>query len=104
MADISFTVPKSDSGATVKILQDLVKEQKMGEVECDNKITKLSVVGVGMKSHSGVAAKMFDSLANEGINILMISTSEIAISCVIESKYTELGVRTLHEVFGLAQS
>jgi aspartate kinase len=102
-ADISFTVSKDDSHTAMNILEKLAQEHNLGQVECDSKITKLSVVGVGMRSHSGVAAKMFQSLAEEGINIMMISTSEIAISCVIESKYTELGVRTLHEAFELAQ-
>jgi aspartate kinase len=103
LADITFTVPKTDSLKAMDILERLAQEQALGQVECDPKITKLSVVGVGMRSHSGVAAKMFQSLAKEGINIMMISTSEIAISCVIESKYTELGVRTLHEAFELAR-
>lgn len=101
LADISFTVPKSDSRKAMSILEELAREQSLGEVALDPKITKLSVVGVGMRSHSGVAAKMFGSLAKEGINIMMISTSEIAISCVIDSKYTELGVRTLHSAFDL---
>jgi aspartate kinase len=70
-------------------------------VQCDDKIAKVSIVGVGMKNHTGVAATMFNTLAREGINILMISTSEIAISCVIDSKYTELAVRSLHEAFEL---
>jgi aspartate kinase len=103
LADITFTVSKTDSQKAMDILNRLAGEHKFGPVACDPKITKLSVVGVGMRSHSGVAAKMFQSLANERINIMMISTSEIAISCVIESKYTELGVRTLHEAFGLSQ-
>jgi aspartate kinase len=102
LADITFTVPQADSQKALSILEKLAQQQQLGQVECDPKITKLSVVGVGMRSHSGVAAKMFQSLAKEGINIMMISTSEIAISCVVESKYNELGVRTLHEAFGLA--
>ncbi len=104
LADITFTVPQSDSQQAMDILDKLAQEQDMGEVKCDTKIAKLSVVGVGMRSHSGVAAKMFQSLADEGINIMMISTSEIAVSCVIASKYTELGVRTLHTAFGLAEA
>jgi len=67
----------------------------------DENIAKVSVIGVGMRSHSGVAAKMFATLAKENINILMISTSEIRISCIIEEKYTELAVRALHTAFGL---
>lgn len=102
LADISFTVLKNESQKALRVLNDLVCDS-MGakEVKCDDKIAKVSVVGVGMKTHSGVAARMFDTLAKEGINILMISTSEIAISCVIESKYTELAVRSLHEAFEL---
>ena len=102
LADITFTVPKSDSAKAVDILQEMASQHNFEEVKCDHKITKISIVGVGMRSHSGVAGKMFQVLANEGINIMMISTSEIAISCVVDSKYTELGVRTLHEAFGLS--
>lgn len=100
LAKISFTVPKDECSRTVEVLR------KVGEknVEVNDKIAKLSVVGVGMRSHSGVAATMFNSLASEGINIMMISTSEIAISCVVNSKYTELGVRALHEAFGLSEN
>jgi aspartate kinase len=102
LADISFTVLKNESQKALQVIQSLMKEPLGArEVRCDDKIAKVSIVGVGMKNHSGVAARMFDSLAREGINILMISTSEIAISCVIESKYTELAVRALHEAFEL---
>lgn len=101
--DISFTVPKTDSHNAVEIInQKLIVNQKFAAVKCDEKITKLSVVGVGMRSHSGIASKMFQALAGVGINIMMISTSEIAISCVIEAKFSELGVRVLHEAFGLS--
>ncbi|MGA1791948.1 MAG: aspartate kinase, partial [bacterium] len=104
-ADISFTVLKNESQKALKVIERLMKEELGArEVQCDDKIAKVSIVGVGMKNHSGVAAKMFDTLAREGINILMISTSEIAISCVIDSKYTELAVRTLHEAFELDKS
>jgi aspartate kinase len=72
-------------------------------VQGDENIAKISIVGVGMRSHSGVASKMFEVLSGEGINIQMISTSEIKISCVIDAKYTELAVRLLHEAFGLAK-
>jgi aspartate kinase len=68
----------------------------------DDKIAKVSIVGVGMRTHSGVAAKMFETLGREQINVQMISTSEIKVSCVIEAKYSELAVRVLHEAFGLA--
>ena len=104
-ADISFTVFKNESQKALQVIERLMKEELGArEVQCDDKIAKVSIVGVGMKNHSGVAAKMFDTLAREGINILMISTSEIAISCVIDSKYTELAVRTLHEAFELDKS
>ncbi len=74
------------------------------EVRGDEHIAKVSVIGVGMRSHSGVAAKTFTALAGENINIMMISTSEIKISCIIEEKYTELAVRVLHHAFGLDSS
>ncbi len=100
--DITFTVPKSDTRKALEIINDkIIAKQKFAAVTCDEKIAKLSVVGVGMRSHSGIASKMFQTLAAVGINIMMISTSEIAISCVIDAKFSELGVRILHESFGL---
>ena len=100
--DISFTVPKTDSRRALEIIKrKLLAEHNAEGVKCDEQIAKLSVVGVGMRSHSGTAAKMFQALAANNINIMMISTSEIAISCVIESKYGEAGTRILHEAFGL---
>jgi len=101
--DISFTVPKTDYAHTQEIVRAMVKEIGADKVIGDDKIAKVSIVGVGMRTHSGVAAKMFETLGREKINILMISTSEIKISCVIEAKYTELAVRVLHEAFGLAR-
>ena len=101
--DISFTVPKTDYVRTQEIVRAMVKEIGADKVIGDDKIAKVSIVGVGMRTHSGVAAKMFETLGREKINILMISTSEIKISCVIEAKYTELAVRVLHEAFGLAR-
>jgi aspartate kinase len=101
--DISFTVPKTDYARTLEILRDGVKEIGADKVIGDDKIAKVSIVGVGMRTHSGVAAKMFETLGREKINIIMISTSEIKVSCVIEAKYTELAVRVLHEAFGLAR-
>ncbi|MGA1794459.1 MAG: aspartate kinase [bacterium] len=102
LADISFTVLKNECEKALQVIKRLIKDPlDAREVQCDDKIAKVSIVGVGMKNHSGVAATMFDTLAREGINILMISTSEIAISCVIDSKYTELAVRSLHEAFEL---
>ncbi|MBW2108472.1 MAG: aspartate kinase [Deltaproteobacteria bacterium] len=101
LTDITFTVPKSDyqkaMGLQEKIAEEIGAEQVLG----DKHIAKVSVVGVGMRSHSGVAATMFGALAKENINIMMISTSEIKISCVIEEKYTELAVRVLHNAFDL---
>lgn len=101
MTDLTFTVPKSDFAAAMEIEKKVAKEIGAEEVLGDENIAKVSVVGVGMRSHSGVASKMFATLAEENINILMISTSEIRISCVIEEKYTELAVRALHTAFGL---
>ncbi len=101
--DISFTVPKTDSKKALQITKDIVSELGAKRVDLREDIAKVSIVGVGMRTHSGVAAKMFDTLAKHGINIMMISTSEIKISCVIDSKYTELAVRVLHEVFNLEE-
>lgn len=101
MTDLTFTVAKTDYKAAMDISKKTAKEIQAEEVVGDENIAKVSVVGVGMRSHYGVAAKMFETLAGENINILMISTSEIRISCVIEEKYTELAVQTLHSAFGL---
>lgn len=99
--DMTFTVSKEDFRKALEIVRETAKEIGAADVLSDTNIAKVSVVGTGMRSHSGVAAKMFQSLAREGINIMMISTSEIKISCVIEAKYTELAVRTLHDAFEL---
>ncbi len=99
--DLTFTVPKAEFSKAMAIEQKVAEEVGADEVLGDKNIAKVSVVGVGMKNHSGVAAKMFHTLAKENINIIMISTSEIRISCVIEEKYTELAVRILHTEFGL---
>jgi len=101
MTDLTFTVSKSDYKGAMEISKQTAKEIEAEEVLGDENIAKVSVIGVGMRSHSGVASKMFATLADENINILMISTSEIRISCVIEEKYTELAVRSLHNAFGL---
>lgn len=101
--DISFTIPKGDLKKVLAALEPVAKEIGVTSVIPDDKIAKISIVGVGMRSHSGVAARMFSVLAKENINILMISTSEIKISCVIEAKYTELAVRVLHQAFGLTK-
>jgi len=101
--DLTFTVPKADFKKALKIIEETAKDVGAGGVSSDENIAKVSIVGVGMRSHSGVASKMFQTLSQEGINILMISTSEIKVSCVIGAKYSELAVRVLHEAFGLAK-
>ena len=101
MTDISFTVPKPDLRKAVDLVQRLSEEIGARSVAVTESIAKVSLIGVGMRSHSGVAAKMFEVLSREGVNIMMISTSEIKISCVIEEKYLELAMRTLHTAFGL---
>ncbi len=101
MTDISFTVPRGDARRAKEVLSKGVDALGVSEILVTENIAKVSVVGVGMRSHSGVAAQMFEGLASEGINIMMISTSEIKVSCIIDAKYTELAVRTLHERFGL---
>ncbi len=100
-ADVAFTVPKSDFAKTLQIVKESNKEFGGKEVKFNEDIAKVSIVGVGMRSHSSVATQMFSALAKEGINIHMISTSEIKISCIIDSKYTELAVRALHDAFEL---
>ncbi|MBI1846808.1 MAG: aspartate kinase [Candidatus Rokubacteria bacterium] len=97
--DMSFTVPRGDHARAVAALEDVARKVGAQGVSHDERVAKVSIVGVGMRSHSGVAGRMFGALAKEGINIQMISTSEIAISCVIEDKYAELAVRALHDVF-----
>ncbi|MBI4689486.1 MAG: aspartate kinase [Nitrospirae bacterium] len=102
-SDISFTVPKTDSKKALKMTEDMAKELNAKAVDLREDIAKISIVGVGMRTHSGVAARMFETLAKHGVNIMMISTSEIKVSCVIDSKYTELAVRVLHDAFGLTK-
>jgi aspartate kinase len=100
--DFSFTVNRSEYARTLKILEEQIKPHIGARaIEGDNKICKVSAVGVGMRSHPGVASQMFRTLAEEGINIQMISTSEIKISVVVDEKYLELAVRVLHQAFGL---
>ncbi len=101
LTDFTFTVHRNEYERTLEILQKACSDLGAREVFGDTKIVKLSLVGVGMRSHAGVATTMFKALANEGINIQMISTSEIKISVVIDEKYLELGVRALHSAFGL---
>jgi len=97
--DLTFTVPKADYKKALAIVEKAAAAVKSKGVKVDTDIAKISVVGVGMRTHAGVAAKMFEVLAREGINIEMISTSEIKISVVIDAKYTELAVRVLHDAF-----
>ena len=99
--DFTFTVHRGDYKKAMDILKQVAQEMKAREVTGDDKIAKISVVGVGMRSHAGIASQMFKTLADEGINIQMISTSEIKISVVVDEKYLELGVRALHNTFGL---
>ena len=101
--DISFTVPKADYPKAMQIVSGVAQEIAAQQVVGDDKIAKVSIVGVGMRTHSGVAARMFEALSRQKINIMMISTSEIKVSCVIDAKYGELAVRVLHDVFGLAE-
>jgi aspartate kinase len=102
--DMSFTVPRGDHARAVTALEDVARKVGAQGVVHDERVAKVSIVGVGMRSHSGVAARMFAVLAREGINIQMISTSEIAISCVIDDKYTELAVRALHDSFEVGRA
>lgn len=101
--DISFTVPKTDSKRALNLTEKIAKELEAKGVNQREDIAKVSIVGVGMRTHSGVAAQMFEVLSKHGINIIMISTSEIKISCVIDAKYTELAVRVLHDAFCVGQ-
>ncbi len=103
LTDFSFTVHRNDYQKTLEILKPVAAHIKAREVQGGDKIAKVSVVGVGMRSHAGIASTAFRTLAEEGINIQMISTSEIKISIVIDEKYMELAVRVLHKAFGLDQ-
>jgi aspartate kinase len=101
--DFTFTVHRNDYGRASAILTELSSTLGGEEIEGDDKIVKVSLVGVGMRSHAGIASTMFETLAREGINIRLISTSEIKVSVVVDEKYLELAVRSLHEAFNLAQ-
>jgi aspartate kinase len=103
-AAITFTIAKTDLARARPWIESVGKGLGAREVRFDEDVVKVSVVGLGMRSHAGIAAKMFRTLASEGINIQAISTSEIKISCLVASKYTELAVRALHEAFGLAKA
>jgi aspartate kinase len=104
LTDLSFTVPRADLKKAVPLIQAVAKDIDAKTVSVTEAIAKVSLIGVGMRSHSGVAAKMFEVLSREGINIMMISTSEIKISCVIDEKYLELAMRSLHSAFDLDQA
>jgi len=102
--DLTFTVPSADFKPTMKLLESLAKQLNAREVKGDTGVAKVSIIGVGMRSHTGVAKKMFEVLAKENINIQMITTSEIKVTVVMDEKYVELAVRSLHDAFGLAQA
>ncbi|MEJ2471391.1 MAG: aspartate kinase [Desulfuromonadales bacterium] len=99
--DMTFTVPRSDFKKALKIVEETAARIGAAGVQSNESIAKVSIIGVGMRSHSGIASKMFETLSAEGINIQMISTSEIKVSCIIEDKYTELAIRVLHDAFDL---
>ncbi len=101
LTDMTFTVPRTDYTKTMEIMEEVAKDVDAESVSGSDKIAKVSIVGVGMRNHTGIASTMFKVLSEEGINILMISTSEIKVSCVIQEKYTELAVRALHDAFEL---
>jgi aspartate kinase len=98
---MTFTVPRTEYKKTMQIMERVGTEVGAESVTGSENIVKVSIVGVGMRNHAGIASTMFTVLAQEGINILMISTSEIKVSCVIEEKYAELAVRALHDAFSL---
>jgi len=101
LTDMTFTVPRDDYAATMTLLNGLCAEMKAEKVKGDDTVAKVSIIGVGMRSHAGVARKMFDVLSSDNINIQMITTSEIKVTVVLEEKYVELAVRALHSAFGL---
>ena len=101
--DLSFTVPERDLARTIRAAGVVAKKIKAGKITQDKNIAKISVVGIGMRSHSGVAAKMFEALAGAGVNIEMISTSEIKISCVVKKSQADRAVRAIHNKFKLGK-
>jgi len=101
LTDMTFTVGKNDYDRAMNLLQGIARDISAESLTGDQNIAKISIVGVGMRNHSGIASTMFQILAKEGINIMMISTSEIKVSCVIQEKYTELAIRALHDAFAL---
>ena len=102
--DLAFTVPKGDLRRAVELIKKAVPDLADSSVRIEESMAKVSIVGVGMRSHAGVAQKMFELLANEGINIHAITTSEIKVSVVVQQKYAELAVRALHDGFQLGQT
>jgi aspartate kinase len=103
LTDVSFTVPRADLKKVLRVARRVAAKVKAGRVIHDEDIAKISVVGLGMRSHSGIAAKMFQALAKESINIVMISTSEIKISCIIRKDQAVKAVKTIHDAFGLGK-
>ncbi len=101
LTDMTFTVPRTDYQRAMDILKNVAKDINADSVSGDKDIAKVSIVGVGMRNHTGIASTMFQILAKEGINMMMVSTSEIKVSCIIAEKYTELAVRALHDAFAL---
>ena len=101
MTDLSFTIAKSDVSKAIRITREVAKEIQAGEVSCDEDIARVSIVGVGMRTYPGIAAKMFRALAEKKINIEMISTSDISISCIVRKRFGKEAVRAIHEKFGL---
>jgi len=102
-ADVTFTLPTTDLVRARPFIEEIGKQLGATEIRFDDDVVKVSIVGLGMRSHAGIAAKMFKILANENINIQAISTSEIKVSCLVHQKYTELAVRALHDGFGLGE-
>jgi aspartate kinase len=103
LASLTFTVPKSEMKKALSLTKKTIGKLGSGEIKGNENIAKVSIIGAGMRTHAGIASKMFTALAKESINIKMISTSEIKVSCVIDDKYTELAVRVLHDTFGLGK-
>ena len=101
LTDMTFTVMRNDYARTMEMLKKVAEDIGAESVTGDESIVKISIVGVGMRNHSGIASTMFQIMANEGINMMMISTSEIKVSCIVAEKYTELAVRALHSAFAL---
>jgi len=102
--DLTFTVPRGDTEKAKSVLKPVLEDIGARTIAVDESLAKISIVGTGMRTHAGVAARMFQILASEGINIYMIGTSEIKISCMIDAKYAELALRVLHDTFNLGDT